>query len=72
MSRKLIPFNFPSAQIGRNRPGHRSKKVTVPKCRVCGAIDKFYKREKYCNYLTCDCGAGELEMVYTRIKWEDY
>lgn len=73
MTRKAIPFTYPSVAIGRARPGHRSKKVTVPKCRVCKKIDSFYKKNGYFDSLICDgCGADELEMVKTRIKWEDY
>jgi len=65
-------LNLPSQNALRNRPGRRAKKVMVPKCRVCKAIDSFY-RKKWGYPLECEkCGAEELEMFMTKIKWEDY
>ena len=59
------------SEIRRNRPEKRSKKATVPKCRVCKSIDSFY-RDKYYQLVCNKCGADEFEMFYTKIKWEDY
>lgn len=68
---KIMPL---PSEYFRNMQKRHSKTVRVIYCKNCGAIDSFYKTERFGWELFCEnCHAnGDVEMGTKKIKWEDY